>query len=153
MARKFGIITSVENLQAGIVVNSITRNESAEIAEARNEKGQITDLAAYSRAESISVQGVIDDAKGTIVKAGSKLTLDTVDYIVESVDKPETNTGLLRGDDQRRTADGATIIPDCGGDQRPHGGQRDDHPDCGRVSIFFNPGGFGRLFLARSSNA
>ena len=25
MARKFGIITSVENLQAGIVVNSITR--------------------------------------------------------------------------------------------------------------------------------
>ena len=39
MARKFGIITSVENLQAGIVVNSITRNESAEIAEARNEKG------------------------------------------------------------------------------------------------------------------
>lgn len=111
MARKFGIITSVENLQAGIVVNSITRNESAEIAEARNEKGQITDLAAYSRAESITVQGVIDDAKGTIVKAGSKLTLDAVDYIVESVDKPEVNTGFCEATINARTADGATITP------------------------------------------
>ena len=73
MARKFGIITSVENLQAGIVVNGITRNESAEIAEARNEKGQITDLAAYSRAESISVQGVIDDAKGKGAPQGGRM--------------------------------------------------------------------------------
>ena len=38
MARQFGIITNLEGLQAGIVVNSLTYNESCETAEARNEK-------------------------------------------------------------------------------------------------------------------
>ena len=54
---------------------------------------------------------MIDDAKGKIVKAGSKLTLDAVDYIVESVDKPETNTGFCEATINARTADGATITP------------------------------------------
>lgn len=111
MARKFGIVTSLTGLQAGIVVNGITRDESAEIAEARNEKGEVTDLQAYSVGESISVQGVIDDEKGEIVKAGSKLTLAGRDYIVESVNKPETNTGFCEATINARTADSAVITP------------------------------------------
>ena len=111
MARKFGIVTNLTGLQAGIVVNSITRDESAEIAEARNEKGEVTDLQAYSVGESISVQGVIDDEKGEIVKAGSKLTLASRDYIVESVNKPETNTGFCEATINARTADSAVTTP------------------------------------------
>lgn len=111
MARKFGIVTNLTGLQAGIVVNGITRDESAEIAEARNEKGEVTDLQAYSVGESISVQGVIDDEKGEIVKAGSKLTLAGRDYIVESVNKPETNTGFCEATINARTADSAVITP------------------------------------------
>lgn len=55
MARKFGIVTNLTGLQAGIVVNSLTYNESCETAEARNDKGQITDIASYSRGTSVSI--------------------------------------------------------------------------------------------------
>ena len=118
MARKFGIITNVDGLSAGIVVNSISRDETAEIAEARNEKGKVTDLHAYSLGRSISVQGVIDDAKGTLVTAGSKLTLGTENFIVESVNKPETNTAFCEATINARNADSAEITPlDAGADE------------------------------------
>ena len=58
MARQFGIITTTTGI-SGIVVNSFSRNKTAEIAEARNEKGEVTDLKAYSKGETISVTGLL----------------------------------------------------------------------------------------------
>lgn len=112
--RSFGIITSVEGLQAGITVNGLDFNDSAEIAQARNEKGQIIDLAAYSNAKSVSVSGVLDSAKGTLATAGSKLTLQGKDWIIESVQKQESNTSFITVTLSCRTADNAiiTIITD-----------------------------------------
>ena len=89
--RSFGIITSLTGLTAGICVNSLDTNESVETAEARNELGSITDLAGYSQRREITVTGVLDSAKGTLVTAGAKLTLGGKDYLVNSVQRRESN--------------------------------------------------------------
>lgn len=80
--RQWGIITSLTGLTGGIMVNELTFNETAEIAEARNETGQIVDYAAFSNAKTVTVNGVMDTAKGTLATAGSKLTLGGKDWII-----------------------------------------------------------------------
>jgi hypothetical protein len=110
MARKFGIITSVEGLTAGVVVESLSYSESAETAEARNETGAVTDLASYSRSTTLSISGLLDESEGvTLAKAGNKLTLDGKEYLIESVDKNESNTDFVRVSLSCRTADNVTI--------------------------------------------
>lgn len=110
MARKFGIITNLEGLQAGIMVNSLSYDESCETAEARNERGQIVDIASYSRGVSVSIQGVLDESEGvSLVKAGNKITLDGKDFLIESVSKSESNTDFVQVDISARSADDATI--------------------------------------------
>lgn len=110
MARKFGIVTGVSGLTAGIVIQSLTYNETAETAEARNSTGAITDLAAYSRSTSLSISGLLDESDGTtLVSAGSTLTLGGKNYLIESVDKTESNTDFVRVSLSCRTADSATI--------------------------------------------
>lgn len=110
MARQFGIITNLEGLQAGIVVNSLTYNEACETAEARNEKGQITDLASYSRSTTLSIDGLLDTTEDvSLVKAGNKITIANKDYLIESVDKTESNTDFVQVSISARTSDEATI--------------------------------------------
>lgn len=106
MSRQFGIITTTTGI-TGIVVNSLTTNNTAEIAEARNEKGQVTDLKAYSKGETISVTGLLDG--DVTVEAGAKLTLGEKDYIIETVDRNETNIGFVEVSLSARTADAAEI--------------------------------------------
>lgn len=112
--RSFGIVTSLQGLQGGICVNSLSFSESAEIAEARNEKGQITDYAAYSNAKTVNITGVMDSAKGDLVTAGAKITLGGKDWIVDSVSKNESNTAFVEVTVSAKTADNAiiTIIND-----------------------------------------
>lgn len=110
MARQFGIITTTEGLQAGIVVNGFTFNEASESAQARNEKGQITDIAGYSRATTLTINGLLDTAQGQeLAKAGNKITIGGKDYLIESVDKTESNTDFVQVSISARTADNATI--------------------------------------------
>ncbi len=106
MSRQFGIITTTTGI-TGIVVNSLTTNNTAEIAEARNEKGQVTDLKAYSKGETISITGLLDG--DVTVEAGAKLTLGEKDYIIETVDRNETNIGFVEVSLSARTADAAEI--------------------------------------------
>ena len=106
--RIFGIVTQGDNT-AGIVVNSYSFNESCQIAEARSETGAVIDLAGYSRGTTVTVSGVIDTAKGNLVKAGSVLTLDGKEYIIESVQKEQSNTAFQTATITARTADQAII--------------------------------------------
>ena len=92
--RAFGIVTSLTGLTAGICVNSLDTNETVETAEARNETGAITDLAGYSQRREITVTGVLDSANGTLVTAGSKLTIASKDYLITSVARREQNQGF-----------------------------------------------------------
>lgn len=54
--------------------------------------------------------GVMDVSEGVeLVKAGNKITLDNKDYLIESVDKTESNTDFVQVSISARTADQATI--------------------------------------------
>lgn len=108
MARQFGIISTPSGTISGLVVTSFTSSTSAEIAEARNEQGHVTDLKAYSKGTSVSVRGLLDSTEAS-VSAGDIFTLASVDYIIESVNRTETNTAYIEIDFSARTADAAEI--------------------------------------------
>lgn len=112
--RKFGIITDVSGITGGIMINSLSFTENAETAEARNEKGQVTDYAAYSRNSTCNITGVLDTAKGDLAKAGSKITFDGKDWIIDSVSKNESNSTFVEVSVSCKSADNAiiTIIND-----------------------------------------
>ena len=107
--RKFGIITNIQGLSGGICVNSLSYSQTAEIAEARNEKGQITDYAAFSKSKTLSLTGVMDTAKGELATAGSKITIDEKDWIIDTVSKNETNNTFVEVTISAKTADNAII--------------------------------------------
>lgn len=110
MTQKTGIVSDALRAAAvGITVNSVTRRETAEIAEVRNIKGKVTELAAYSCGETITVKGVIDEAGGEIVRAGAMLKLDAGSYIIVSVDKPEISSASGEVTIVARTADEANL--------------------------------------------
>ena len=111
MARQWGIITNYEGLQGGIVVTSLSFNESATIAEATDSQGRVSDLAAYSRRTTLNLSGVLDTEKGDLAVAGSKLTLGGKDYIIDSVSKEESATDFIRVSISAQTADAAVITP------------------------------------------
>lgn len=107
--RKFGIITDVSGITGGIMINSLSFTENAETAEARNEKGQVTDYAAYSRNTTCNISGVLDESKGSLAKAGSKITFDGKDWIIDSVSKNESNSSFIEVSVSCKSADDAII--------------------------------------------
>lgn len=107
--RSFGIISDVSGITQGIMINSLDFNETVETAQARNELGQIVDIAAYSNAKTVSIQGLMDSAKGSVATAGSILTLDGKQWLIDSVAKRESNTGFVQLTISARTADNAQI--------------------------------------------
>jgi hypothetical protein len=106
--RKFGVTSDVTGLAAGLIANSLTFNKTAESAEARNEKGEIIDIAAFSVQETVDVQGVY---VGTGVEPGTVVTIGDKSYLVTDSSKTESNTAFQEGSISCRTADNATLHP------------------------------------------
>ena len=90
--RKFGIVSDVSGLSTGIIVNSITHNFNSDVAQARNEKGQLIDIAAYGENEEITVNGL---TTGTGVTNGSVITIGSKKYLVTSTSQTENNTEFV----------------------------------------------------------
>lgn len=101
--RKFGIVTTVDGF-TGIKVNSISRTYNTETAEARNEKGQVIDIATYGNGEEITVDGL---TTGTGVVPGSVVKLGKKNYLVTAASQSESNTAFVTQNVTARYA------PDC----------------------------------------
>ena len=106
--RIFGVTSNVSGLAEGIIANSLTFNDTVETAEARNEKGEIIDIAAYSFGTTVDIQGVYT---GEGVKAGQTITIGEDDYLVTSRTKTESNTAFQESSVSARRADKATLHP------------------------------------------
>lgn len=104
--RKFGVTSTLSGLSEGIVVNSITHNSTSETAEARDEHGQIIDIAVYGEGDEITIDGLVTTATNTL-KAGSIATVDGKNYLVTSTSKTESNTAF------QTTNVTARYSPDC----------------------------------------
>ena len=96
------------------MINSLDFNETVETAQARDELGRIVDIAAYSNAKTVSIQGLMDTAKGAVATAGSIITLDGKQWLIDSVAKRESNTGFVELTISARTADNAQIYVPSG---------------------------------------
>lgn len=104
--RKFGITSNLSGLTGGLIANSIAYNTSVETAEARNEKGQIIDLAAYSKSEEITVNGLY---VGSGIEPGSVVTVGEKDYLVTASTKNESNSAFQEGSITAKSADNAVL--------------------------------------------
>lgn len=102
--RRFGVTSNLSGLQQGIVVNSISHSDNTETAEARDEKGQLIDLAVYGGGDEITIDGLV---KGSGVQAGTTVKLDDKWYLVTSTSKNESNTAF------QTTSVNARYAPDC----------------------------------------
>ena len=89
--RQFGIIETVSGF-TGIKVNSISRTYNTESAEARDEKGQIIDIATYGNGEEITVDGLYT---GTGVKPGAIVKLGAKNYLITAASESESNTAFV----------------------------------------------------------
>lgn len=107
-ARKFGVTSDVAGLSQGLIANSLSFSKDAESAEARNEKGEIIDIAAYSTAQTVDVQGVY---VGNGIEPGTVVTIGDKQYLVTSSSKNESNTAFQEGSLSCRRADKATLHP------------------------------------------
>lgn len=105
-ARIFGITSTLGNLGDGIIANSITTNTTVETAEARNVSGEIIDIAAYSKAKEITIDGLF---VGEGVEPGSSITIGGLDYLVTSSSKTESNTDFQQASVSARAADNAVL--------------------------------------------
>ena len=108
--RKFGISSNLSGLQNGLIVNSISRNQNIESAEARNEKGQVIDIAVYGSGEEITLDGLAVSTENA-VKAGDVIELDDKKYLVTSQSNSETNTAFETTSVQARYAPSAYLWP------------------------------------------
>ena len=107
-ARIFGITTNLSGtIGDGIIANSISFTNSVQTAEARDEKGKLLDLAAYSEGKEVSIDGLF---VGNGIAAGSKITLGDRDYLVSNTTKNETNTDFQRGSVSATGGDVSTVI-------------------------------------------
>ena len=89
--RKFGIVTTVSGF-TGITVNSISRTYNTQTAQARNEQGQVIDIATYGNGEQISVDGL---TTGNGVRPGSIVKLGAKNYLVTAASESESNTAFV----------------------------------------------------------
>ena len=107
MAVQFGIITSTTGV-SGISLTDLTIATGADIAEARDESGKVTDLKAYSQNKTITCNGYLTYSDGA-VQAGSTITVGSQTFIVESAEQVESNVDFVRYNITMRTADSATV--------------------------------------------
>lgn len=106
--RRFGVTSNVSGLAAGIIVNNISHSDSTETAEARNEKGQLIDLAVYGGGDEISVDGLV---VGEGVQAGTVVTIGGKNYLVTTTSKTESNTAFQTANFNARYAEDCYYWP------------------------------------------
>lgn len=73
------------------IVQSMSRNKSAEVAEARDENGKVIAQKAYSKTEEVSIEALIQTGV-TPPDAGTIITIDTVEYLVTASNITASNT-------------------------------------------------------------
>lgn len=109
--RRFGIITNTSGITGGILVNGFDTTDAVDVAQARDQQGRVCDIAAYSKNQTATVSGVLDTAKGDLATAGSILTIDGKEWLIQSVQKTQSNQQFVQVSLSIRTADNAIITP------------------------------------------
>ena len=107
-SRYFGITTDLSgSIGGGIIANNFQKNNTVDVAEARDEHGKLLDLAAYSQSTEITIDGLF---VGSGVDVGTKVTIGGIDYLVSQSNKTEANTAFQTASVTARCGDADTVI-------------------------------------------
>ena len=107
--RRFGIVSNLSGASQGIVVNSITFNDSTQTAQARDEKGHLIDIAVYDKEKEFSIDGLYISSG---VTAGSFIKVDNKNYLITSAGRNETNNNFQTATlNARLYPEGGSFIP------------------------------------------
>lgn len=107
-SRIFGVTTDLSGtIGQGIIANSISTNNTVEIAEARDEKGMLLDLAAYSQNKEVSIEGLF---VGSGPSVGETATIGSQDYLISNVTKNESNRAFQECSVTARGGDTDTVL-------------------------------------------
>lgn len=104
MAVVFGVTGSA----GGLVLTDFTEGTNAEIAEARDSTGAVTDMHAYSQGKTITATGYVTSG-GTVPAAGTTISAGGGTYLVESAELVESNTDFQKMNLSLKSADSATL--------------------------------------------
>lgn len=111
MSRIFGVNISVEGTTVtGCVLNGVSTKTSAQKADARNEKGKVTDTWYFSKEKSITITGVMD-ASSLTYEAGSTIVFRGGTFGVNSTSVDENNQAAAGFSIEASRSDDATINP------------------------------------------
>ncbi len=89
------------------VLQSVNKTSTAEIAEARDQVGKVTNQKAYSKTNEATAEGVFDG--DTLADAGAELTVGDVIGLITNVSKSESNTDFQRVSVTVQKKDAATL--------------------------------------------
>ena len=108
--RRFGITSDLSGLSQGLMVNNISFTEDSQVAEARNQYGQLVDLAVYANDKNVTIDGLY---LGDMLSGGSVINIGSEQYMVTSTARGETNIGFQTGtvNAQRISGDFSPIPP------------------------------------------
>ena len=106
-ARIFGVTSTLSGLNDGIIANSMSFNNNVDVAEARDEKGKLLDLAPYSKTEEVSIDGLFTAAGAEV---GTVVQLNGKDYLISNVTKTENNTEFQTASVTCRGGDDDTVV-------------------------------------------
>jgi hypothetical protein len=98
MARSFGVISIVSGgttAISDIVAESVNKAVSVETATARDESGKVTDMKAYSKTTTYTINGLLNVATPTI-EAGSVIAISGGTFLVTNAELVESNTDFVR---------------------------------------------------------
>ena len=103
MARVYGI-TSIGLVG---VLQTVTKSQSVEIAEALGADGKVTDQKAYSKTNTVKAEYLFDGAEPP--EAGTTISFGGKTYLIKSVEKSESNKEYQKGSMELELKDNATI--------------------------------------------
>ena len=107
-SRIFGVTTDLSgSIGTGLIANSLSWSDTVDVAEARDEKGKLLDLAPYSKNGSVSIEGLY---VGEGVQVGTVISVGGKDMLVSQNDHSERNTEFQQSTIQCRYGDDDTVI-------------------------------------------
>ena len=109
MARQFGIISAPSGTITSMVVNGITKSDSVETAQARDESGKVIDYQAYSKTTTLTIRGLLDAAEPA-VEAGSVVVISGGTFLVTSAELTESNTAFVEYSITATSSDGCIPV-------------------------------------------
>jgi len=89
------------------VLQSVNTTSSAEISDARNEVGKVTDQHAYSKTNEVSAEALFNGE--ALAEAGAELTVGGLAGLITNISKSESNTDFQRVSVTIQKKDAATL--------------------------------------------